>query len=328
MLIERRALYNSLRIHWLHNPSLTIESWQVEDLRSIPLENLFQKLATQGIRLDRNSFIAYGQNAESPEDLTAILIGDLTLDSTIQDKIYLVIFELWRRLLPEKRSLSIFCDELDYQISLYDSQAETQETIQDVLAYLEQLLVENSDQGQKPQAIFKLVGSFCANDVESFIYDFIIDQIEQENYSYASELLESFFPYIQNSLWFEFLQARLSMRSDPVAANELLRKILRKSQNLLDIDFNLEVLSYLVQDGEKDLFTQLAKQTLSLVKTKEDLAEILYLAADYYHCLDDDKQEKEIAEILTKRAHLTDPISQEDPILKNVKNLLKNKSPA
>ena len=33
---ERRALYNSLRMHWLLDPNMAVEPWQVEDYRSMP----------------------------------------------------------------------------------------------------------------------------------------------------------------------------------------------------------------------------------------------------------------------------------------------------
>ena len=37
-----------------------------------------------------------------------------------EDRVYLLIFELWRRLASHKPSLSIFCDELDYIISRFE----------------------------------------------------------------------------------------------------------------------------------------------------------------------------------------------------------------
>lgn len=326
MLLERRALYNSMRIHWLNNPSLPVEDWQVEDYRQLSLEDLFQRLSIHGIRLDRNSFISYAQNDETPEELTSNLIGDLPLNSVDQDRIYLLIFELWRRLLPEKRSLSIFCDELDYQIHLYDTKNSSLEALQDTLAYLQQLLEENIDQGSKPQEVFLSICSLCANDIESFIYNFITDQIDAENFSYASELLENFFPYVQENIWFEFNQARLLMRRDPEEANDRLRKIIRKASNIAHIDFNLEVLEYLVQDGEKDLFITLAKQTLPLLKSEEDLVDLLQLLSDYFHCLDDEAKEKEISEILETRPQENGSLSSDDPVLKTLKSLLRNSS--
>src|SRR5438128_2674617 len=117
MQIERRALYNSLRLNWLQDPAISVEPWQVEDYRSFSIEKIFEQLKQKNIHLNKASFVALAENADTPEDLTDDLLADSDLDAAAQDYIYLHIFELWRTLIPEKTCLSIFCDELDHQIS-------------------------------------------------------------------------------------------------------------------------------------------------------------------------------------------------------------------
>jgi len=44
METERRALYNLLRLNWLRDPSVKVERWQVEDLRSVSTPDLLYRI--------------------------------------------------------------------------------------------------------------------------------------------------------------------------------------------------------------------------------------------------------------------------------------------
>ena len=55
MELERRTLYNLLRINWLVDSKLNVQPWQVEDYRALSLETLFHKLQKLGFFLDRVS---------------------------------------------------------------------------------------------------------------------------------------------------------------------------------------------------------------------------------------------------------------------------------
>ena len=121
MELPRKVLYNLLRSNWLMDPELDVSYWQVEDYRTLSLDSLFRRLAKQHIQLDLSSFIAYAENYNTPEELTEDITENFDDSIEEQDKVYLQIFELWRRLVPEKLCLSIFCDELDYLMNLYDN---------------------------------------------------------------------------------------------------------------------------------------------------------------------------------------------------------------
>lgn len=305
MQVERRALYNSLRMNWLQDNSLKVKPWQVEDYRLLTTDQLFDRLRKRGLPIDKPNLLGFAEQAASPEELTDDLLADQTLEAEAHDQIYLLIFELWRRLLAERLCLSVFCDELDHQIFNYDKGDLKQlEAIPDVLAQLGVILDENADEGVDPKHVFETVCSGCANDVESFLYDFIADQIDTHNESYASELLEEFGDYIRDVKWFNFLRAKLLASSDSEASNEMIRKIVAESSKNPDLEFNFEILASLGRGGNEEILAKLIKQTVPLLTYEEDFQDLLALTADFYHLLDKEKEEQAILAILNKRAHI------------------------
>lgn len=302
MDINRRALYNSLRMNWILDPSLEVEPWQVEDYRAMPLDSLFERLEDMEIYLDKSSFVAFAEDVDSPEELTEALLHEANLDAKVQDQIYLLLFELWRRLLPERSCLTILCDEIDHQIHLYDqSEASSGEEIADVLANLQVILDDNTDEGGEPHEVFATINSGCANDLESFLYDYIADRIDEGNYTYATELLEGFSGYIQDTHWFEFLRARLLSVNDPEEADALIKQLLKNKQGECDLTFNLEVLAFLVSVGDRETFERLVKKTAKCVQLEEDFQSLISIAADFYHRLDREHIEKSLQTLLKER---------------------------
>lgn len=328
MEIERRTLYNLLRMNWLNEPSLAVQPWQVEDYRVVPLEKLFLRLQNQGFYLDRTSFLALADSLETPEDLTDDLFVEDDTDAETQDKVYLLVYEIWRRLVPEKLCLSIFCDELDHQIDLYDRGGiNTLESIQDCLANLEIILQENIDGGGNPQEVFESINLKCANDLEDFLYDFIADQIDNKNHAYASELIEDFSPYVHDLKWFAFLQARVIAFSNGAHANTLIRHIIQEQSQEADPEFYLEILSFLAQEGDKDLFISLVKQTLPLITFEEEFQDLLMICAEYFRRLDLDPQEQIVNKILQQHAKvpLERPFNMQNPHVANLLKTLESK---
>ena len=314
--MEPKTLYNLLRMNWLRDPTVTAEPWQVADYRHMPLETLFDQLGRLDIPLDRISFLALAEELDSPEDLTEHLIADKQVDTEAYDQIYLLLFELWRRFIPEKLCLSVFCDELDYQIELYDSGELTNfEMLEDVLSNLVIILNDNSEDDIDPKIIFQSISARCANDLETFFYDFITDQIENKNLPYATELLEDFGPYVSDSKWIELLKARVLTFTDIPKANYLIRQLMRRVADKPDPEFNMEVLSVFLQGCEKDLFLSLVNQTLPLIKTEEEFQDLLAISADYFHFLDEDQQEKALQKILKERSKipLEQPLQHKHP---------------
>lgn len=304
--MKNKSFYNSLRIN--QRKGRDLQNWQTLDYRACELEDLFEQLNQLGVSIDHVSFLPLADQAENPEELAKELLDD-SLTEEIKQRVYLLIFEIWRRLKPEKQSLALLCDELDYRIESYErGQEESSEALQDIIANLAVILDENTDLGEDPVNVFNYVSSECAYDLESFLYRFIEDQIEVRNYSYAEELLEDFSPYISDLLWFNVLRLRLMLiKNDPKVqkfANELVHEIL--SEN--DLEISLETLSCLAQGGDRDLFLLLFSHTLSLLKTEEDLQDVLVICKEYSRFLDEESKELMIVHLLDERARI-DPMT-------------------
>lgn len=314
--IERRALYNLLRLNWLNEPTLSVESWQVEDYRSLPLASLFDKLTHFNIYLDRESFIAFADECDSPEDLTENLIGDRNLETRQEDQMYLLIFELWRRLMNEKPSLSILCNELDYQISLYDQlKLDNPITLQDALAYFIQALEENVDEGIPPEKAFRLISAYCAHDIETFLYDYIAEQIDEGHDSFAYELLENFNLYLGQNKWFKLLHIRLNEQSNSKSALRKIEQIIEDHLNEQDLEFNCEFLSFICKREDPAAFRLIMKHSIPLIKTEEELQDLLMITIDFFHYHGQKQSEILLNSLLQKRTHhsLREEINPQDP---------------
>lgn len=324
---ERRALYNALRMNWLKDHEQPVQEWEVEDYRQLPLEELFKRLEKRQVFLDQRHFIQMAQEHESPEELTQALVSS-RVDQKIWDAVYLSVFELWRRLLPEKLCLSIFCDELDYQIHLYDQGTlEDPEHLQDMLAQLQLVLEEEADEGEDPVDLFGEISTACANDLESFLYEYITDQLTQQNLHYANELLDAFGDSVTDVKWFDFLRARLMALSDDIGARHLVRQVIQYAYDEKELAFNLELLHFLIREGGDSDFLDLLKQTLPLLKTEEDFQDLLTLCADFFEFNDRESQERQVQQLLKNRAKI--PLDQEfksqDSALSTLKTLLQEK---
>lgn len=324
-MFERRALYNSLRVNYRIDPSLAVKPWQVADYRSYALDKIFHELQTHGINLDRAHFISFGEAVESPEELADQLIPESIEEQEIADYLFLLIFELWRRLLPEKQCLSIFCDELDYQIELYDAgQSLSTEGIEDAIANLQALLAENSDEGLDPHTIFESIMAGCAHDIEEFLYDYIDTQLEHQNTPYALDLIEGYLPYVLKSKWFELLHVKALLESDPEESRLLLNSLLKTAAKGHDLEFGFELLSFLAKCGEEKDFLQLFKQTIPLLEEEEDFCDLLLIAEDYFHFKDADDSEKIVKELYKERSRNAPdkPFSPKDPDFIKLQKLL------
>lgn len=326
MLFERKALYNLLRMNFLRDPSLEVEPWQVEDYRALDEDELFSRLSSLGIKLDAKRFSAYVDNSETPEELTDCLVSEET-DIATQDKIYLVIFELWRRMAPEYPSVSIFCDELDHLIYLYDrGELGDEEVMQDALANLENLLDQGADEGVDPIEVFATISASCANDLETFLYDFISEEIDSENYDYASELIDSFYDYIGDVKWFDFLRARVTGATDIDSANEIIEQIWNETLENPDIELNFEILSFMIQGGNEVVWAKIFKASLALLEFEEDFKDLLLICADYCRRLDNEAGEREIAQMIERRSAIPQDkeFYQKDPDALSLTKIIEN----
>lgn len=308
MQLKGKALFNLLRINWLEDPSMQVEPWQVEDLCDLSIEELFSRLKKLHLILDEQSFYLYAENCDSPEELTDYVWIEEE-DIAGREQSYLLLFELWRRLLPGKLCLSVFCDELDQLIDLYDGgDLDLVEPLQNALIILEDILDDIADADGDPKEIFLEVASYCAHDLERFIADYIYDQISEENETYASEVLDAFYDYASNTKRFHFLRARLIALSDIEESNILYRRVLEELQECPDLELILQIAESLVYHGDVRLFMLTVKMAIPLLQTEEEFQSLLAMVAEYYRCLDRDDEERKVKNLL--EARLTHPLDQ------------------
>jgi len=323
--IERKALYNLIRMQWVQDPDPRIEPWQIENLRETPAEELFRRLKTHAIDLNKQSFFAYAEPHVTPEDFTDDLLAERDISPEESDQIYLLIFELWRRLVPEKKSLSIFADHLDHLIWAYDAGTISDTTdLQDGVANFLKILEENTDEGNDPIDVFETISCHLANDLESFVYDYISDQIEQEDYNYASDIIDGVIDYITDIKWFNLLKARLMALSDPKGSIELIRELISESHSEPDLEFVFELMDVLVEIGNDDLFFPLIKEASHLLKIEADLQELLVICLYYFQRQDRDELAYQIDTLINQRPANTPiaPLRPRDPSLKKLLEVL------
>lgn len=309
MQTQGKALFNLLKISWLDNPSLPVKPWQVEDYRNLSTQTLLKRLRQLGIHLKEEEFLAYAQPADSPEELNEAIWGEAPQNESF-DQVYLLMFELWRRLLPHKQSISILCDELDHLINLYDREdLKDDDELQARILELQRILDEQVDQGEKPQKVFQTVLQFSAHDLEGFLYDYMEDQIDQEKDLFASELIDGFYEYFQDPLWLDFLRLRLLINTDEEAADAMLRRILNLLQEDSNLDLLFEIARFLIHRGRGSFFVQTCKIMRPCLKKEDDFKELLIITAEFYELLDQKEDAMALQKILKKRQNI--PVSKE-----------------
>jgi hypothetical protein len=317
-----KAYFNWIRLKWEHDPSSSIEPWQVEDYRELSIETLFARLASLGLSLTEENFLMMAEAYPSPEEFTHYLWPNKENEM----QIYLLLFELWRRLLPEKASLSIFCDEVDNRIRFYLKDPSQDHGIANVLQRLEELLEESTDLGENPRAIFATLSRHIAHDLEGFLFDYISDQIDARNDLEAAELIKTFYPYVKDILCFDFLKARLLILMEPHEGNLAFKNLLDQLVKTPDLDLQLEIAAFLIHHGDPILFQKAAKLCLDHVKTEEDFQELLAIVADYCHFVEKDQTEEQIQTMFAKRLAFspTAPLKTTDQDVTFLKNLLED----
>ncbi len=317
MDLQKRALYNSLRMNWLLDPTLQVASWQVENYREMSLPLILGYLEKYQLNFTKESFSVFAEEFDSPEELADELLSELNLTPEDEDRAYLLIFELWRRIETDKPCLSVFCDELDHQIFLYDRrQTQNTEDIEDAISNLQVILNQNTDGGGDPIEILKSVNKGCANDIETFLYDFTNEQIENLNYSYATELIDSFIEFVSDTKWFDLLQVRILQNMDREGADTLMQQLFEEAQSDEDLQFNLELLYEIIQKDDPETFLQLLDNTAGLLEVEEDFLDFLVICIDYCSRNDREKEEKILRTIGESRNHdLSAPLKKNDPDL-------------
>jgi hypothetical protein len=291
-----RAKYNLLRYKKRENPDLTFFDWQIRDYRSLDTKELFSGLKSLGVDLDEEAIHAFADAEKRPEEI------DFQLTSDKKEEAYLYLFELWRRLCPDRKSISIFCDQLDAFIDSYDQGIENQN--ENILIELFDILDESVDEGLKPKAVYKQLTPYLAHDLDSFFYNYICDQVDRDNEVGASEILENIYEYVEGNLWFEFLRIRLLRGALSEDATAMMARFLEKLKAKPDIELSFELLYYMIETGHKELFISTYKTVLKEIETEDHFMEMLEIIFSYYSLNDLEREESLIRELIQQRKNI------------------------
>lgn len=322
--MHKKALYNLLRLNWRDDPSLYVDPWQVEDYRMLPVETLFERLAERGIQLNKESLIMYIDQVSDPEDLVDCFT-DVIADPADLDAVYLLIFELWRKLAPDRYTLSLFCDEIDYRIEMYDcGLTEAQAAIEEIFGMLADMLDQNSESSTSPQEVFSAVCERCATDIESFFYDFVSDLIEQGSSDVALEFVDRLYPYVEQTHWLAFLKLRLATIEESEDIERLTAMLFESFSEDWDLDFSFEVLDFIIQTEQMGYFLPLIKHLFLLAQVEQDFRDLLFELRDF---VEEQGYERELAylsEMIERRSDLEvdSLIERDDPDLQATIDLI------
>ena len=302
MHIREKALYNLLRLNWLRDPTLSVQPWQVADYRALEKNEILNRLETLGITLDEERFLACAEELASPEELASLLWTGSEDDVKGEDQAYLLLFELWRRLLPQRETLTLFCDELDHQIFCFVEDGKV-EDIDEILVRLEDILDSYVDSGENPKKVFQTISLACAYDLERFLFEYITDLIDASEEMFASELLDGFFEYVADPKRFEFLRIRLFANVDPQETSLLLNRLVESLKRGAHFDLLLEIARFLVSFGQDPLYRKIILKGLDWMETEEEFFEVLHNLQDYFCCLDKDEKQAVVEAVIKKRAN-------------------------
>lgn len=292
------------------------------ELRKSSISSLFEELKHVGIPLDEKGFEILSKSYDNPEEMAL----DLCIDNPEAHASLLpIIYEAWRRLCPEKYTISLFGKELDYLIENYENGTlENPEDLYQALAQLQNLLEENSEESDA----FSLVQEYVDYDLEGFLYVFILNEIELNEVAYAHDLIEGFFPFVSEKIWFEYLLARVLILEDIEEGYEKIEELLEsKLKDEKNLDLNLEILLFLAESGNHSLFLQLAWQTSEYLETEEDFLDFAEIIEQHYRTLDIETLSQTIKKILNSRTPrpLNMPLSHDDPDLLQIHKVLNHK---
>ncbi len=303
MPFHGRAYYNKLQLEGPSSDQEQVEPWQIEDYRALETQALFNRLHQHGIDLDLESFELYSRSVESPHELMLNLLPT-DANAQLQAQVFLLVFELWRRLIEGRLCLSIFCDEIDYQITQYEEDNLDDEMIGVVFSRLEGILDGSVDEGQSPEEVFKLVKTFFAHDIEEFLFNFCSHLIDSDHRTLASELIEGYYDFIEDKPWFDFLRMRLLAEEDLVEADTVITRFFVNLMEAPDFDLGIELLEFLASVGKSQLFYQVYQVLIPLVQTEDEFKEMLKTVAGYYSDVNFEMEHDFVHKILAKHSDI------------------------
>ncbi|MCH9623965.1 MAG: hypothetical protein S4CHLAM27_03360 [Chlamydiia bacterium] len=296
MLFSGRGYYNLLWLQKLRNVAENGEAWESLDYRTLPLSKLWSSLSKLSFSFDKESFIAFCEPVDSPEELIQLLMPE---ESEEKNKVYLLIFELWRRLLPEKESVSIFADELDRKIAAYERYRDDSELLLG-LGRVVEILESNTIEGEPGEAVFERLCLYVAHDLESVIYTYIDSALADSPGDSCLLLIEHFMPYVKEKRNLQFLK----LKSIPVEfveeREQLAHYLINSLQEEMSIPLAIALLFYLIDRRDKELFAELFSSIISHVSEEKVLVKLLDVLMAYHGAFGSDEKQNQVHAFLQK----------------------------
>jgi hypothetical protein len=294
--LQTKALYNSLRMYGSKIKESQKESkedfWKTQEFRELELNQLFDALKLLGISLTKSLFYQWAAECETPEELLEFLFLEEGLEEEeesfqedMKDHLYLLIFELWRRLVPEKRSLSIVADEIDHVIFAFDSgKPVIDEEIESALHEWVRILNRLQDEGVSATEALHSIESYFAHDVPSFIIDFLLDIADRGEGVRFQPLFEKVRPFLfARPLWVKVIDLMFCVREDILLVNkklgDLVAHVLTTPQVESDIIFSLCDIA--LDLDREPLFLRLLERVLPDLTDKEDIELVIDLLVSF-----------------------------------------------
>lgn len=280
MNYKGRSLYNYLQ-HEKTKDFSDVESWQIHNYRNESTESLLELLHDLSLPLNMSAIDAYIESVDSPEELLECLVLD-SADSKYRAKVYLVIFELYRRSSISDHSFSTFADECDMCIYGYEHDTVSQQDIIPLLLEFHLLLddaFDSPDQEMSKQDLFEETSHYFAHDIESFLFDFFSDLADSEHEE-TSTLLDGFKSYVSEPLWLELLSLRLLIQSEYPEYRSAVYRFFEEAVEYRESALLIELLDYTLQYDMESYFLEFLEKSLPYIDQED--AETLQELCDQF----------------------------------------------
>lgn len=299
--------------------NLGLVSWREQSTQF-----LFDQLHNLGIDLDKSHFLAWARESDSPEDLLNLLAPDNEdeeKDSLYMDHLYLILFELWRRFVPERRSLSIVADDIDQTICMYDARGgecsieEENSFASKMVGYFSEyvrILEASLEQfkGCSPEekedvlmegftspeaAIFGMSQPFFAHDIARSFFDFVVEYASSEIAHELLSIIDRIAPFIMpqnflpamrvHALWYED-EARAVQQAREFSRELFSKRYVDPVTKVLKQEAIPSVFAFLVfaaKTGESGLFNEIMRNIIQCIpeNTQDELFELVSIALLY-----------------------------------------------
>jgi hypothetical protein len=298
-----RSKFNLLKYKKRENPNLEVKDWEILDYNNLSIDDLFSNLKGLGFNFTPEIVIELASQGEELDTICFEKYGPKEVDEEILENAYLNLFEIWRRLLPNHKSISIFANDFDEFIDAYEKGEVTGSEA--LFNELFDILDESVDEGMEPKGVFKELSNYLGHDLESFLICYIFDLIEHDNETLALRYLDNIYTYIQGNLWLDFFRIKLLKGALPEDVTAITYRFLDKLKLHFDPELGFEVLYYLIETGHKEIFKKTYKEFLKEIKTQDEFREMLEILHAFFSLNEQNKEENLVKELIENRKKMS-----------------------